>query len=548
MPRRPPSSSATTSRAARKPRADERAPTPKGAGPPPRNRPDAVAPTAGRDGRGRGRRPEAPRDPVAPGPRPFRPRGDPRPVDHPVDPLRPGGRRASPRPPPRLDRAEDLLPGKDPEGRRVPVHPGALAGGAPSPDRRGRRRPLEGDDPRGACGRGDLRRPGVQGFRHHGGLPAPVRLAPGVRPGSRGGSHAGGVPLPRHLRLDASALGAGGRRAADEAIPAPAPGRIRRRRAEGGPEHPRGGDSRIDNREGDVAPQRAAARLHRLPQPPPDRDAAPVRSDDHLRPAAPGSLARALDPGRPRCGRPLQHLRARGAPSRPDLLALPRLAPGRGRARDEPGPLLRGQGRRLPLLLGDLRGAAAKSRALPAVRAGRQERARSGDREVDSPEPTTNKVLDPGGVEKEEMDNRSVPRMFGPYVLTRSYGSDPIGGTFLAGTARGRKLAPYVLIRTFDGDAVDTSALVPAMETAVEYLDDIRGQAVARGAVLGIVDDVPFAGIDYVAGQTLDRLFGRQSAERTLLPPEYGLLVAQKILVSLEATQVLMAPTGAPHG
>jgi TonB family protein len=146
------------------------------------------------------------------------------------------------------------------------------------------------------------------------------------------------------------------------------------------------------------------------------------------------------------------------------------------------------------------------------------------------------------------MDNRSVPRMFGPYVLTRSYGSDPIGGTFLAGTASGRKLAPYVLIRTFDGDAVDTSALVPAMETAVEYLDDIRGQAVARGAVLGIVDDVPFAGIDYVAGQALDRLFGQQGAERTLLPPEYGLLIAQKILVSLEATQVLTAPTGAPHG
>ncbi len=146
------------------------------------------------------------------------------------------------------------------------------------------------------------------------------------------------------------------------------------------------------------------------------------------------------------------------------------------------------------------------------------------------------------------MDNRSVPRMFGPYVLTRSYGSDPIGGTFLAGTAAGRKLAPLVLIRTFDGDAVDTSALIPAMETAVEYLDDIRGQAVARGAVLGIVDDVPFAGIDYVAGQTLDRIFGRQGAERTQLPPEYGLLVAQKILISLEATQVLTAPTGAPHG
>ena len=133
------------------------------------------------------------------------------------------------------------------------------------------------------------------------------------------------------------------------------------------------------------------------------------------------------------------------------------------------------------------------------------------------------------------MDNRAVPRMFGPYVLTRPYGSDPLGGTFLAGTAAGKQLAPYLLIRTFDGDAVDAAALVPAMETAVAYLDEIRGQAVARGAVLGIVDDVPFAGIDHVAGQTLDRLFGLQGAERTPLPPEHALLVAQKILVSLEA-------------
>ncbi len=146
------------------------------------------------------------------------------------------------------------------------------------------------------------------------------------------------------------------------------------------------------------------------------------------------------------------------------------------------------------------------------------------------------------------MDDQSVPRMFGPYVLTRLFGSDPIGGTFLAGTAAGRKLAPYLLIRTFDGDAVDTAALIPAMETAVEYLDDIRGQAVARGAVLGIVDDVPFAGIDYIAGQPLDRLLGRHGSERTQVPPEYGLLVAQKILVSLEATQILTVPTGAPHG
>lgn len=144
--------------------------------------------------------------------------------------------------------------------------------------------------------------------------------------------------------------------------------------------------------------------------------------------------------------------------------------------------------------------------------------------------------------------NRTLPRLFGPYVLTRELGSDPLGRTFRAGTATGKALKPFLLVRAFDGEAVDGQALLPAMETAVEYLEEVRGQAVARGAVLGVVDDVPFSGIDYVPGQTLDRVFGAPGHDAVPLPIEHALLVGEKILVALEAAKPFARATGAPHG
>ncbi len=144
--------------------------------------------------------------------------------------------------------------------------------------------------------------------------------------------------------------------------------------------------------------------------------------------------------------------------------------------------------------------------------------------------------------------NSSLPKLFGPYILTRNLGRDPLGGTYRAGTATGQNLKPFLLIRAFEGTAIDREAVLPAMETAVEYLEEVRGQAVARGAVLGIVDDVPFAGINYVPGQTLDRMFGGPGHEAAPLPIEHALLIGEKILVALEACKAFAKATGAPHG
>ncbi|HRY42362.1 MAG TPA: TonB family protein [Thermoanaerobaculia bacterium] len=141
-----------------------------------------------------------------------------------------------------------------------------------------------------------------------------------------------------------------------------------------------------------------------------------------------------------------------------------------------------------------------------------------------------------------------VPRIFGPFVLTRHLGTDPLGGLYRAGTATGARLAPFLLIRVFEGAGISQPSLVPVMEEASEYLEVVRGPAVAKGAVLGIVDDVPFAGIEYVPGRTLDRLFSGEGQGAIPLPVEHALLIAEKLLVALEAGKPFEKKMGAPHG
>lgn len=143
----------------------------------------------------------------------------------------------------------------------------------------------------------------------------------------------------------------------------------------------------------------------------------------------------------------------------------------------------------------------------------------------------------------------ALPRLFGPYVLTKAFGTDPLGDEYRAGTAAsGKPMKPFLMIRSFNGKAIDGAALLPAMENAVEFLEAVKGTAVARGAVLGIVDDVPFAGIEYVPGRTLETLLGKGRADVVPLPIEHALLIAEKILIALEAGKPFAKGTGAPHG
>ncbi len=138
-------------------------------------------------------------------------------------------------------------------------------------------------------------------------------------------------------------------------------------------------------------------------------------------------------------------------------------------------------------------------------------------------------------------------RPFGPYLLLRTTGADPLGTVYRAGTLGQPRLQPLLQLRVFDGAAVDRPALLRAMEVAVEVLEAVRGAAVAGGAVLGAVDDVPFVGVEDRPGQTLEVLF-RPRAGGTGLPPEHALLVTERILSALEAARPLEVLSGAPHG
>jgi TonB family protein len=139
------------------------------------------------------------------------------------------------------------------------------------------------------------------------------------------------------------------------------------------------------------------------------------------------------------------------------------------------------------------------------------------------------------------------PRPFGPYVLTRALGSDALGEVWRAGTAGASRLRPFLLVRTFAAISIDRPALLAAMESAVHLVDDVQGPAIAKGTVMGAIDDTPFVGIAYVEGRTLDHLL----AARLLgapLPVEHGLLIAERLLAALESGTPVETFTGAAHG
>jgi len=138
-------------------------------------------------------------------------------------------------------------------------------------------------------------------------------------------------------------------------------------------------------------------------------------------------------------------------------------------------------------------------------------------------------------------------RPFGPYLLLRTTGADPLGTTYRAGTLGQPRLHPFVHLRVFDGAPVDRPALLRAMEVTVDVLDAVRGPSVATGAVLGAVDDVPFAGVEDHPGQTLDVLL-QPRASGAGLSPGPALLVIERILAALEAARPLQLLTGAAHG
>src|SRR5664280_2061673 len=139
------------------------------------------------------------------------------------------------------------------------------------------------------------------------------------------------------------------------------------------------------------------------------------------------------------------------------------------------------------------------------------------------------------------------PRPFGPYVLTRALGSDALGEVWRAGTAGAARLRPFLLVRTFAAISIDRPALLAAMETAVHLVDDIQGPAIARGTVMGAIDDTPFVGISYVEGRTLDHLLAVRLLG-TPLPVEHGLLIAERLLAALESGAPVERFTGAAHG
>ena len=138
-------------------------------------------------------------------------------------------------------------------------------------------------------------------------------------------------------------------------------------------------------------------------------------------------------------------------------------------------------------------------------------------------------------------------RPFGPYLLLRNTGADVLGTLYRAGTLGQPGLKPLLHLRVFDGPAVDRGALLKSMEQTVDVLEGVVGPSVAAGAVLGAVDDLPFAGVDVPPGQTLDAVLAARSGGGSL-SPEQALFITERILAALGAARPVALVAEAPHG
>lgn len=137
-------------------------------------------------------------------------------------------------------------------------------------------------------------------------------------------------------------------------------------------------------------------------------------------------------------------------------------------------------------------------------------------------------------------------RPFGPYLLLRNTGADVLGTLYRAGTLGQPGLRPLLHLRVFDGPAVDRGTLLRSMEQTVDVLEKVIGPSVAAGAVLGAVDDLPFAGVDIPPGKTLDALLARSGGGG--LTTEQALFITERILAALGAARPIVLVAEAPHG
>ena len=122
---------------------------------------------------------------------------------------------------------------------------------------------------------------------------------------------------------------------------------------------------------------------------------------------------------------------------------------------------------------------------------------------------------------------------FGPYLLLKRLGQDPLGETFRAGRVQENSLEQVSLLRVLNGSGVTATDLAEQLPGRAAIQEVLRSPNLAHGIDLGDYQGVPYVAYDYISGRDLASLMSQAHERSHPVPTEHALLIAERVGLGL---------------
>lgn len=137
-------------------------------------------------------------------------------------------------------------------------------------------------------------------------------------------------------------------------------------------------------------------------------------------------------------------------------------------------------------------------------------------------------------------------RPLGNFLLIAELSEDALGTVFRAIYAPDERR--FVRMRILQSPELLPEAIFSAIDRCADDARALVHRSIVPNAELGLADGVPYLAWDEVAGWTLDQLLGRVRALGVRIPPEYALLVVERIASALEYARRAVLGRPIEHG
>ncbi len=130
----------------------------------------------------------------------------------------------------------------------------------------------------------------------------------------------------------------------------------------------------------------------------------------------------------------------------------------------------------------------------------------------------------------------NIPEEFGKYLLLKKLTEDSLGETFRAGrVGREGMMEQVVLLRVFNGKGIDGEKLWAKVAGRGGVQEILRSPNIGSGVDLGRVRSFPYAAYDYISGKSLATVFAQSAKQRSPVPTDHALLIAERLSLALTA-------------